>query len=50
MKRNFNEWLSKFRLSISGYDYYVDFNKVVDNVEKVKVELHILNSLIGSQI
>ena len=49
MKRNFNEWLSKFRLSISGYDYYVDFNKVVDNVEKVKVELHILNFLIGSK-
>ncbi|MEA4967855.1 MAG: DpnII family type II restriction endonuclease, partial [Bacteroidaceae bacterium] len=46
--RNFNEWLSKFRLSISGYDYYVDFNKVVENVERIKIELNILNSLIGS--
>lgn len=49
MKRNFEEWLSKFRLSISGYDYYVDFKKVISNVEKVKIELNILNSLIGSK-
>ncbi|MEL7644908.1 MAG: type II restriction endonuclease [Anaerolineaceae bacterium] len=49
MKRNFDEWISKFRLSISGYDYYVDFDKVFDNVEKIKVELNILNSLIGSK-
>lgn len=47
--RNFDEWLNKFRPSISGYDYYVDFNKVVKNVEEIKVELNILNSLIGSK-
>lgn len=47
--RNFNEWLSKFRLSISGYDYYINFDKVVENVEKLKIELNILNSLIGSK-
>ena len=47
--RDFNEWLSKFRMSISGYDYYINFNKVYDNVEKMKVELNILNSLIGSK-
>ncbi|MEG0784113.1 MAG: DpnII family type II restriction endonuclease, partial [Christensenella sp.] len=47
--RDFDEWLSKFKLSISGYDYYINFNKVVDNVEKIKIELNILNSLIGSQ-
>ena len=47
--RNFDEWLSKFRLSISGYDYYVNFDKVVENVEKLKIELNILNSLIGSK-
>ena len=28
MKRNFNEWLSKFKSSISNYNYYVDFDKV----------------------
>ena len=47
--RNFDEWLAKFRLSISGYDYYINFNKVVNNVEKLKIELNILNSLIGSK-
>ena len=29
--RNFDEWLNKFRPSISGYDYYIDFEKVVKN-------------------
>ena len=48
-KRNFDEWLNKFKFSISGYDYYIDFNKVVNNVEKYKIELNILNSLIGSK-
>ena len=47
--RDFDEWLSKFRASISGYDYYIDFKKVVKNVEAIKVELNILNSLIGSK-
>lgn len=49
MKRDFDEWLSKFRYSISGYDYYVDFNKVTEKVENIKIELNILNSLIGSE-
>ena len=49
IKRNFDEWLSKFRPSISSYDYYIDFEKVVRNVEDIKVELNILNSLIGSR-
>jgi len=49
MNRNFNEWLSKFKTSISDYTYYVDFEKIYKNVDKVKVELNILNSLIGSQ-
>lgn len=47
--RNFDEWLGKFRDSISSYDYYIDFNKVVRNVEEIKVELNILNALIGSR-
>lgn len=47
--RDFDEWLGTFRKSINGYDYYVDFQKVYDNVNAVKVELNILNSLIGSQ-
>lgn len=49
MKRNFNNWLSKFRSSIANYSYYVDFEKVYRNVDGIKVELNILNSLIGSK-
>lgn len=45
--RVFSDWLATFRPSINGYNYYVDFPKVKDNVEAVKVELHMLNSLIG---
>lgn len=47
--RNFDEWLSKFRPSISSYDYYIDFEKVIRNVDEIKVELNILNSLIASK-
>ena len=36
--RNFDEWLSKFRMSISSCDYYVDFEKVVKNVDEIKVD------------
>lgn len=48
MKRNFNEWLAGFRDSIADYSYYIDFEKVHRNVNGIKVELNILNSLIGS--
>ncbi|MEG1739252.1 MAG: type II restriction endonuclease [Malacoplasma sp.] len=47
--RNFEEWLGNFKESISGYDYYVNFDKVISNVEQIKIELNILNSLIGSK-
>ena len=47
--RNFDEWLNKFRPSISSYDYYIDFEKVIRNVDEIKVELNILNSLIASK-
>ncbi|MCL2170933.1 MAG: type II restriction endonuclease [Defluviitaleaceae bacterium] len=46
--RDFTEWLSGFKESISNYAYYADFEKVHKNVDKIKVELNILNSLIGS--
>ena len=49
MKRDFNEWLSKFKSSISDYTYYVDFEKIYKSAEKYKVEINILNSLIGSK-
>ena len=46
--RDFNTWFSQFKNSISDYSYYVDFQKVYGKVESIKVELNILNSLIGS--
>lgn len=49
MKRNFDEWLTKFKSSISNYKYYVDFEKVYKSAEKYKIELNILNSLVGSK-
>ena len=49
MKRDFNEWLGKFRDSIANYEYYIDFEKVHRNVDSIKVELNILNALIGSK-
>ena len=49
MKRNFNDWLKTFKSSICDYSYYVDFEKVYSNIENIKIELNILNSLIGSK-
>ena len=49
MKRDFNEWISKFKSSISDYAYYVDFKKIYKLADKHKIELNILNSLIGSK-
>ena len=33
MKRDFNEWLGKFRDSIANYEYYIDFSKVDSSSE-----------------
>lgn len=49
LNRNFSAWLSGFRDSIADYGYYIDFEKVHRNVDSIKVELNILNSLIGSK-
>ena len=49
MNRDFNAWLSGFRDSIADYGYYIDFEKVHRNVDSIKIELNILNSLIGSK-
>ena len=47
--RDFNTWLSTMKDSIATWTYYTDFDKVYENVQKIKVELNILNSLIGSK-
>ena len=49
MKRDFDKWLATFRSSIATYSYYIDFEKVYGNVDAIKIELNILNSLIGSK-
>ena len=49
MERNFSEWLLTFTDSIADYKYYIDFETVYKNAEKLKLELNMLNSLIGSK-
>ena len=47
--KKFDEWIAGFRESIAGYKYYVDFPKVFENVDGIRIELNILNSLVGSR-
>lgn len=49
LKRDFNKWLKTFKGSIANYEYYVNFEKIYRNIETIKIELSILNALIGSQ-
>ncbi len=48
-KRDFTIWMSEFRDSIADYGYYTNFEKVYKNIDGIKVELNILNSLVGSK-
>ena len=48
MKRNFAEWLLTFTDSIANYKYYIDFETIYKNAEEHKIELNMMNSLIGS--
>lgn len=47
--REFNHWISSFRDSIADYGYYIDFEKIHRNIDQIKIELNILNSIIGSK-
>ncbi len=47
--RDFDSWIGQFRDTIATYDYYVNFSTVIENAQKFKPELHLLNALIGSQ-
>lgn len=49
MTRNFKKWLLTFRPCIADYCYYCDFDKINNNVDNIKIELNILNSLVGSK-
>jgi type II restriction enzyme len=48
-KRNFDKWFSQIRDQIANYEYYTDFEKVYRNTDTIRVELSMLNSLIGSE-
>lgn len=48
-QRVFSEWFSTFRQSINGYGYYTDFPKVYENAARLKPEIYLLNSLVGSE-
>lgn len=49
MKRDFSQWLSTFTDSIANYKYYIDFETIYKNANKYKVELNMINSLVGSK-
>lgn len=49
MTRNFAEWLLTFTDSIANYKYYIDFETIYKNAEIYKIELNMMNSLIGSK-
>lgn len=49
MKRDFAEWLLTFTDSIANYRYYIDFETIYKNAEIYKIELNMLNALIGSK-
>ena len=49
MKKSFKNFMDSMINDIADYKYYVNFEKVYSNVDKIKVELNILNLLIGSQ-
>ena len=48
-KRDFRKWFSEIKSSLSDYSYYINFSKVYSNVNSIKIELNILNSLISSK-
>lgn len=49
MKREFSHWLKTMKRTIANYSYYTDFEKVYENIDKVKIELNMLNSLVNSK-
>jgi len=46
-KEVFENFIKTIRISIKVWDYFVNWKKVNENIEQVKIELNILNSLIG---
>lgn len=49
MARDFAQWLLTFTDSIADYKYYIDFETVYKKAKQHKIELNMLNALIGSK-
>lgn len=49
MIREFKEWFNNFADTIIDYEYFVDFNAVYRRIDELKIELNIMNSLVGSK-
>lgn len=47
MKRDFDDIINNLKRTINGYDYFVNFDKVYQNVSEIRGELDLLDSLIG---
>ncbi len=49
MERNFEAWFSTFTESLADYKYYADLDKAYENTDTIRIQLNILNSLVGSR-
>ena len=45
----FNEIISSFKNKITQWNYFVNWKKVLQNIEPVEKELNLLNYLIGKK-
>ena len=49
MEKNFNVFMSQLQKTNRTLDFFCDFEKIISNVEDVKLSLYMLNSLIGAK-
>lgn len=46
--RDFDTWLATFRETIADYAYFTDFGKVIANTNKIRRQLCLMNTLLGT--
>lgn len=49
MKRNFEKWFNNLTPTIVGYDYYVDFEKINQDLQAYKKELVKFSNIVGDK-
>ncbi|MBR3091233.1 MAG: type II restriction endonuclease [Bacteroidetes bacterium] len=47
-KRLFSEWIETFTDTIANYNYFIDFQSICNNADKYKLEINMMNSLVGN--